>query len=115
LTGADIASGDYTLPPPDQGFAVQFRTTGGSGGGVTEGVLVDPSAFGHPVALGWRATGATDQPIQPDQDRGDLEFFWLQFPIAELAAGTRVDTSAAAAAVTALFPVEWTVHQWSSV
>jgi len=31
------------------------------------------------------------------------------------ASGTRVDTSAAAATVTAPFPVEWNVHQWSSV
>jgi hypothetical protein len=78
-------------------------------------VLVDPSAFGHPVVLGWRATGATDQAIRPDQERDDLEFVWPQFPIAELAGDTTVDTRAAAAAVTAAFPVEWDVHHWASV
>ena len=115
LAGVDLASGDFTLLPPDGGFAVQFHTTAGVVVGAIDGVLVDPSAFGHPVALGWRATGATDQAIRPDQERDDLEFVWLQFPIAELSGGTTVDTRAAAAAVTAGFPVEWDVHHWASV
>lgn len=114
LAGVDLASGDFTLLPPDGGFAVRFLTTGGVVVGAIEGMLVDPSAFGHPVALCWRATGAADQPIQPDQERDDLEFVWLQFPIAELSAGTRIDTRAVAAAVTAAFPVEWDVHHWAS-
>ena len=115
LAGVDIASGDYSLLPPDHGFTVTFRTTGDVVVGVIEGVLVDPSAFGHPVVLSWRATGAAGERIQPDQARSDLEFFWLQFPIAELSAGTRVDTAAIASQVTAPFPVDWDVHHWSSV
>lgn len=110
----DIVNGGYTLLPPDQGFTVQFRTAGGGVVGVIEGMLVDPSAFAHQVALGWRARGATEA-IPPDQERDDLEFFWIEFPIAELSAGTHVDTSAAAAAVTTRFPVEWDVHQWESL
>ena len=114
LTGVDIGS-DYTLLPPDDGFSVQFHTAETAVIGAIEGFLVDPSAFGHPVALGWRARGAAEQPIAPDQEHADLEFFWLQFPIAELAAGRHAVATAAPTAVNARFPVEWDVHPWQDV
>jgi hypothetical protein len=113
LVGADdIANGGYTLLPPDDGFSVQFRSTDTGVVGVIEGELVDPSAFAHPVTLGWRARGAPGLPSHPNQERDDLEFFWMAFPIGALSAGTRADTAAAAATVTAPFPVDWDVHNW---
>ena len=112
----DIANGAYALLPPDNGFTVRFcPATDGGVVGLIEAYLVDPTAFAHQVTFAWRAKGAADQPIQPGQERDDLEFFWVVFPVAELAAGTHVDTAAAAAAVTARFPVEWDVHQWETV
>jgi len=59
-------------------------------------------------------SSAPDQQISPDHAPMDIEFFWLELPIAELSAGTRIDTSAAEEAVTARFPIEWDVHDWSS-
>lgn len=112
--GVDLSDGGYALLPPDGGFVVQFRKVGDTVIGCIEGDLVDPAAHGHPVALAWRSPGAPGQRIRPDQEPTDLEFFWLDLPIAELSAGTRIDTSAAEKAVTARFPIDWDVHDWSS-
>jgi len=113
----DIANGDYALVPPDRGFAVDFRRGDEGVVGTIEGFLVDPTGFGHPVVFGWRGRGAADQdqPIPLDQERDDFECFWIAFPIEELLRGTRVDTSAAAAAIAARFPVDWDVHRWDDV
>jgi hypothetical protein len=117
LIGVDeIAKGDYALVPPDDGFAVQFRSHGAAVVGAIDGYLVDPSAFGHPVSIGWQARGAAGgQAVRPDEDRDDIEAFWIEFPVAALTAGTRVDTTAIAGAITAPFPIAWDVHRWDSV
>jgi hypothetical protein len=88
LIGVDeIANGDYSLVPPDEGFAVQFRSHEGAVVGVIDGYLVDPTAFGHPVSIGWRARGAAaSQPVRADEDRDDIDAFWIEFPVAELTA-----------------------------
>lgn len=113
--GIDLADGGYALLPPDGGFAVQFRTIANTVVGVIEAELVDPAAMGHVVALAWRSRSHPDQRIEPNHDATDVEFFWLALPIAELAAGTQLDVSAVANAVTAGFPIDWDVHDWSSV
>jgi hypothetical protein len=102
--GVHLDNGGYMLAPPDDGFVVQFLSSGSDMVGVIQGFLVDPAAFGHPVTLGWRATGAPGQPIHPDEDRDDLEFFWTEFPVAELSVNRRLDTSAAAAPRARRFP-----------
>jgi hypothetical protein len=113
--GIDLADGGHALLPPDGGFAVQFRTVAGTVVGVIEADLVDPAAIGHAVALAWRSRSHPDQRIEPNHDAADVEFFWLALPVAELAAGTQLDVSAVANAITAGFPIEWDVHDWSSV
>jgi hypothetical protein len=100
--------------PPDEGFTVELRRNGAAIVGVIEGYLVDPTAFGHPVAFAWRSREA-DRPVLPDEDRDDVECFWIEFPVAALSAGTRIDTAALAAAITAPFPIEWDVHRWETV
>jgi len=113
----DVTDGGFALLPPDDHFAVEFRPVAGTGSdviGVIEAVLVDPAGHGHDVALAWRSTRHPDRRIEPDHDGTGLEFFWLELPIAELTAGTQLDTRAVAKAVKAKFPVDWDVHHWDS-
>jgi hypothetical protein len=114
LAGIELSSGRFALMPPDDGFTVRFRTVADRVVGVIEGYLVDPSASGHPVALGWRSRGVPGRRVEPGEPPGDAEFFWLQLPIAELSAGTRLDTSEAARAISAAFPVAWDLHDPTS-
>lgn len=115
LAGIDLADGGYALAPPDGGFTAQFRTVAHIVIGVIEAYVVDPAARGHAVALAWRSRSRPDQRIEPTDDAADVEFFWLALPIAELSADTRLDVSAVAKAVTAGFPIDWDVHDWSSM
>jgi hypothetical protein len=110
----DVTDGGFALLPPDDRFAVEFRPVADTVIGVIEAVLVDPAGHGHDVALAWRSTSHPDRRIGPDHDGADVEFFWLELPIAELAAGTQLDTRAVAKAVKAKFPVDWDVHHWES-
>jgi len=114
LAHIDIADGGFALLPPDDRFTVEFRPVADTVIGVIEAVLVDPAGRGHDVALAWRSTRHPAQRIGPDHEGADLEFFWLELPIAELAAGTRLDTRAVAKAVKAGFPVDWDIHHWES-
>lgn len=110
LAGIDLAKG-YALLPPDDGFVVRFQTIGPAVLGIVDGYLVDPKAEGHPVTLGWRSRTTPDRKVEPS-DRGDeVEFAWLELPVAELSSRTRADTPA----VSARFPVEWNVDTWTSV
>jgi hypothetical protein len=111
-SGIELADGNYALLPPDGGFVVRFQSLGAATIGTIDGFLVDPSAFGHPVTLGWRNDV---RPVGPDEDPAGCAFFWLAFPDATLAAGSRIDTNALAASVAAPFPIDWDVHHASSV
>ena len=84
----DFVCNDHPLLPPDHGFHVQFLPASDGGVvGVIDGYLIDPTAFGHPVTFAWRAIRTPNQRVSPDQERDDLQFFWVTFPTAELTGG----------------------------
>ena len=123
LAGVDLSSGQYALMPPDEDFSVDFRQTVAPDGdtetlGFVSGDLVGPDAEGYPAVLAWRSRTHPSTRITPDMDpasEGPLEFFWMEFPIAELA-GQRASSQAANGLLASFsFAVERTIQTWPDV
>ena len=92
LAQVALDNGQHALMPPDDGFMVQYSSTGGMTIASVEGDLLGRDNVAHPAVLAWRSTTGADPRLTPERGADDLEFFWQEFPAAELANPTRTYT-----------------------
>ena len=91
LAGITVDDGGYAIAPPDHAFTVQYTKVDGVTIASIEVDLIGLD-MAHPAVLAWRSTAGADLELTPQRSAGDLEFFWLAFPAAELARPKRIDT-----------------------
>jgi hypothetical protein len=110
LAGVKLDDGHHAFAPSDQEFTVQYRNVGGVTIASVEGDLIGPDAEAHPAVLAWRSIAGADPRLTPERDLADLEFFWMEFPTAELAYPHRVGTRDWAARNRFGFGVDFDLH-----
>lgn len=107
--GIDLEDGYHAFLPPDGGFTVVYLTANQHEIATVDGDLVGPSAEAFPATLAWRSRSGASPRLTRDRPTDDLEFFWLEFPFADLASIARIPTDAISGLAKLAFTVDWDV------